>query len=187
MAKQFPAILDDHRQFIESQHMFFVGTAVAEGRVNISPKGMDSLRVMSENRVVWRNLTGSGNETDGHVQIDPRMTLMFVSFEKRPMILRLYGNARVIHHRDADWPDLNALFPASVGARQIFDVEIDLVQTSCGFSIPFFDYAGERDTLAKWAEAKGEDGVHDYWRDRNGATIDGIPTGTAQSNLGEPV
>ena len=119
MGKQFDAISDDHKSFIEAQHIFFSGSAANEGKVNISPKGMDSLRVMGPNRIVWRNLTGSGNETAGHLALNPRMTLMWCGFETRPMILRCYGTAKTLHNRDSDFAKLNALFPSSYGARQI--------------------------------------------------------------------
>jgi len=177
MAKQFDVLTGDHRRFIEAQHLFFVATAAEDGRVNVSPKGMDSLRVAGANRIYWRNLTGSGNETVGHLRHVNRMTLMWCSFDRRPLILRAYGTARALHPQDAEFAPLNAAFAPSPGARQIFDVTIDLVQTSCGFAIPFFDYKGERDVLAKWAEDKGPDKIATYWATRNTHTIDGLPTG----------
>lgn len=176
MAKQFGEITDDHRQFIEAQHMFFCGTAAAEGTVNISPKGMDSLRVLGPNRIIWRNLTGSGNETAGHLALINRMTLMWCGFEKRPMIMRAYGTARTLHPRDADFASLNAHFPQSVGARQIYDMQVEILQTSCGYAVPFFDHAGPRDVLAKWADDKGTSGIETYWAERNQTTIDGLAT-----------
>ena len=177
MAKQYDALTDDHRAFIAASHIFFVGTAAAEGRVNISPKGMDTLRVLGPNRIVWLNLTGSGNETAGHLARVNRMTLMWAGFEKRPLILRAYGTARTLHPRDAGWADLAALFAADPGVRQIFDVAVDLVQTSCGYAVPHFDFAGDRDTLARWAEDKGADGIRAYWDEKNRTTLDGAPTG----------
>jgi len=176
MAKQFESISHDHAAFIAAQHLFFVGTAAADGRVNISPKGMDSLRVLGPNRIVWRNLTGSGNETAGHLAQVNRMTLMWCGFETRPMILRAYGAARTLHPRDADFGALNGTFPPAIGARQLYDMTVDLVQTSCGFAVPFMDFASERDVLTHWAEDKGKEGVTAYWADRNQKTIDGLPT-----------
>jgi len=120
----------------------------------VSPKGMDSLRLIDDNRVIWLNLTGSGNETSAHVQESPRMTLMFCAFEGDPMILRLYGQAKVVHHSDKSWKDLISLFPSLPGARQIFDMQIDLVQASCGMAVPFYDYAGDRNQLIDWAAKK---------------------------------
>ncbi len=176
MAKQFDRITDDHRAFIAAQHMFFCGTAADEGRVNISPKGMDSLRVMGPNRIIWRNLSGSGNETAAHLLRINRMTLMWCGFETRPMIMRAYGTARVLHPRDRDFDDLNATFPHDNGARQIFDMTVDLLQTSCGYAVPFFDYQGERDVLAKWAQDNGRDGIKAKWARDNQHSIDGLPT-----------
>ncbi|APE43101.1 pyridoxamine 5'-phosphate oxidase [Sulfitobacter alexandrii] len=176
MAKQFDSISADHRQFIEAQHIFFCGTAAAEGRVNVSPKGMDSLRVLDPNRIVWRNLTGSGNETAAHLAQVNRMTLMWCGFETRPMILRAYGSARTLHPRDHAFAELNAAFPPDPGARQIYDLTVDLVQTSCGFAVPFFDHKAPREVLRKWSEDKGPDGVAAYWRERNLNSIDGLPT-----------
>ena len=176
MAKQFDQINDSHRSFIEAQHMFFCGSAAPDGRVNISPKGMDSLRVMGPNRIVWRNLTGSGNETAGHLARLNRMTLMWCGFEKQPMIMRAYGDAQVLHPRDAGFAALNALFPTALGARQIYDMRVQMLQTSCGYAVPFYTHAGDRDVLSKWAEDKGETGIATYWDERNRATIDGMPT-----------
>lgn len=176
MATQFPDISDTHRSFIEAQHLFFVGTAAPDGRVNVSPKGMDSLRVLAPDRIVWRNLTGSGNETAGHLAQINRITLMWCGFEQKPMILRAYGTAKTLHADDAEFAELNALFYADPGARQIYDVSVEMVQSSCGFAVPFYDYVSDREVLKNWASDKGEDGVRTYWKDRNTRTIDGLPT-----------
>ena len=176
MGKQFDYISDDHRQFIEAQDMFFCGTAAEEGSVNISPKGMDSLRVLGPNRIVWRNWTGSGNETAAHLARINRMTLMWCGFEKRPMILRAYGTARTLHPRDAGFDVLNADFPPSDGARQIYDMTVSMMQASCGFAVPFFEHQGPRDVLKSWTEDKGPEGIATYWKERNQTTIDGLPT-----------
>lgn len=182
MGKKYDAISDKHIEFIGAQKLFFVGTATADGRVNVSPKGMDTLRVLSPNRVVWLNVTGSGNETAAHVQQNPRMTLMFCAFEGDPLILRLYGTARVVHHSDAEWAELISLFPPLPGARQIFDLALDLAQSSCGEGVPFFDYVGEREDLINWTLKKGEDGIRQYWADRNSVSLDGLPTGIVEKN-----
>jgi len=180
MATQFPAFQDVHVRFIEAQHIFFTGTAGPEGRVNVSPKGMDSLRVLGPSRIAWMNLTGSGNETAGHLLDNPRMTLMWCSFEARPLILRAYGSARTLHPGDDGWDDLASLFPAHRSARQIYDLQIDMVQSSCGYAVPFMDYAGERDTMQNWVDARSDAEIRDYWSDRNTVTIDGKPTGVPQ-------
>jgi Pyridoxamine 5''-phosphate oxidase. len=188
MGQRFNDIQEKHRLFIEQQKLFFVGTATADSRVNISPKGMDSLRVINQSRVAWLNVTGSGNETAAHVQEHPRMTLMFVAFEGNPLILRLYGTAKVIHQGDAEWAELFALFPAIPGARQIFDVQIDLVQSSCGMAVPFFDYVEERTLLNDWARKQGEQGLREYWKKKNQLTLDGEPTHIlAKSGLAEDI
>lgn len=176
MGKQFDALQDDHIRFIGEQHMFFTGSAAPTGRVNISPKGMDSLRVLSPNRILWRNLTGSGNETDGHLRLANRITLMWCSFTTRPIILRAFGTATVSHVDDAAWGDLDGHFPPALGARQVFDVSVDLVQSSCGYGVPFFSFEGDRPVMDQWAADKGADGVRQYWTDRNQTTIDGFPT-----------
>lgn len=175
MAQRFGQLTEQHIQFINEQKIFFVGTATADSRVNISPKGLDSLRVLSSSRVLWLNLTGSGNETAAHVQQMPRMTLMFCAFEGEPLILRLYGAARVVHRRDPQWDELNSHFPRLPGARQIFDLAVDLVQTSCGFGVPLYTYTGQRQLLLDWAIKKGEEGVQRYWQEKNQSSLDGVP------------
>jgi hypothetical protein len=182
MAKRFDSLAEQHIQFIAKQKVFFVGTAAADSRVNISPKGMDTLRVIDPKRVAWLNLTGSGNETAAHVLSDPRMTLMFCAFEGPPLILRLYGHARAVHLNDPEWDRLHALFPPLPGARQIFDLSVDLVQTSCGFGVPLYQHLGERDELNAWSRKKGEAGVRQYWLDKNQLSIDGLPTQIAEKN-----
>lgn len=177
MAKQFAGFEDAHLKFIEAQHMFFVGSAAASGRVNISPKGQDSLRVLGANRLIWLNLTGSGNETAGHLLDQNRMTVMWCSFTTKPMILRAYGSAKTIHPRDAAWDALIKAFPEIPGARQIYDMSIDMVQTSCGYAVPFFDNPRPRSTLTTWAEDRGPEGIKAYWDEKNRETIDGFPTG----------
>ena len=132
------------RNFIEDQIMFFVSTAAPEGRVNMSPKRLDSLRIISDQKIVWLSLSGSGNETAAHMLQDPRMTLMFCAFEGDALILRAYGSAETLHPRDAGWDELAKLFPAMAGSRQIFDMKIDLVQTSCGTGVPVMTCQGQR-------------------------------------------
>jgi hypothetical protein len=183
MGQQYSAIPDKLARFIQQQKLFFVGTATAESRVNVSPKGMDSLRVLDANRVIWLNVTGSGNETAAHVQVNPRMTIMFAAFDGSPMILRLYGQAKAVHHNDSQWAALMTHFGDVPGARQIFDMQIDLVQSSCGMAVPLFEYQAERDQLKNWAEKQGEEGIHTYWRNKNQHTIDGIDTHIVALNL----
>lgn len=177
MAERFSALEDKHIEFIGEQQMFFVGTAAAKGRVNVSPKGMDTFRVLSPTEVAWLNLTGSGNESAAHVLDNPRMTVMFCSFDKQPLIMRLYGKAEVVHSRDAKWPALLALFPEDVGARQVFRLQLELVLTSCGYGVPRYELLGERPTLKKWSQKHGREGIEQYWRDKNVTSLDGSNTG----------
>ena len=182
MAKQFPRLALAHQTFIAAQHLFFVGTAAATGRVNLSPKGMDSLRVLDPNRILWRNSTGSGNETAGHLRLASRMTLMWCAFDEQPLILRCYGTARTIHRDDPGWAAGNTAFPPDPAARQLFDLTIDLVQTSCGFGVPRLSYDGERPDADAWTAEKGPGGIRRYWDETNRTTLDGFPTGI-EANL----
>jgi hypothetical protein len=167
------------RNFIEDQIMFFVSTAAPEGRVNMSPKRLDSLRIISDQKIVWLSLSGSGNETAAHMLQDPRMTLMFCAFKGDHLILRTYGNAKVIHPRDAEWADLYALFPDYAGARNIFVLDIDLVTTSCGSGVPEMSVVrsrGETD-LEPWYDDMGPQKVREFWEKKNLTSLDGQPTG----------
>jgi len=163
-------------KFITAQKIFFVATAANHGRINLSPKGMDSFRVIDKNKVHWLNLTGSGNETAAHLGVDGRITIMFCSFEGAPMILRIYGKGTVINPNDDNWSEAVGNFPVLAGTRQIIEITIDTVQTSCGMSIPHFDFKGERLELDEWAKSKGEEGIKAYWKEKNEVSIDGIPT-----------
>jgi hypothetical protein len=176
MGKQYPQISSTLQEFAERQHMFFVGTAASDGRVNISPKGMDSLRITNSNQVVWLNSTGSGNESAAHILENPRMTVMFCAFEGAPMILRLFGTARAIHPRDAEWESLYGLFNPLPGARQVFVLEIDLVQTSCGMGVPFYDHVETREDLNKYWAARTPEQINNYHLEKNTKSIDGKPT-----------
>ncbi|BDS11756.1 pyridoxamine 5'-phosphate oxidase family protein [Aureispira anguillae] len=180
MGKQLESLTTNLTEFIRQQKMFFVGTAMKEGRVNISPKGMDTFRVLGANRIVWLNLTGSGNETATHLLDSSRMTIMFCAFEGKPLILRLYGTAKAYHERDKEFHEHIDLFPEDVGSRQIIVMEIDLVQTSCGYGIPFMDYKEERTILKTWAEKKGKQKIEAYWKEKNSISLDGHATGIVE-------
>lgn len=176
MGKAYTSILPEHEAFIKEQKMFFVGTAAADGHVNISPKGYDSFRILSSNKVAYLDLTGSGNETSAHLSESNRMTYMFVAFQGQPMILRLYGTGRVILPNSSEWNELAAHFELHPGFRQIIVSDIEIVKTSCGFSIPLLSYEGERDTLMKWAVNKGEEKLLEYRKEKNATSMDGILT-----------
>ena len=166
-------------KFIEKQPVFFVATAGAEGRVNLSPKGMDTLRVIDNSRIAWLNLSGSGNETAAHVLETQRMTLMFCAFEGDAMILRTYGMAEMIYPHHNTWDDAIAQFPTTGGSRQIFNLNIDMVQTSCGSGVPFMDFVKSRgdEELAPYFDEIGAEGREKFWRKKNVTSIDGKPTG----------
>ena len=151
MGRIYDELEEPLQQFIRQQKMFFVATATAEGRINLSPKGLDTFRILDSQRVAWLNLTGSGNETAAHLQTHPRMTIMFNAFEGKPMILRLYGQAKVIHQGDVEWETAAGLFPDMAGTRQIIEMQIESVQTSCGMAVPLYEYQGQRDELVQWA------------------------------------
>ncbi len=176
MAKFYNELSDDLQSFIARQHIFFVATAPENGRINLSPKGMDAFRCVNSNQVMFLNVTGSGNETAAHLAENGRLTIMFCSFEKRPLILRLYGTGKAIHPRDAEWASLFAQFDPIPGARQIITMQVESVQTSCGFAVPFYEFQGERNALKKWAENQGEDGLKTYQQENNQESIDGLPT-----------
>jgi hypothetical protein len=180
MAKQFEHIEPAHAAFIAEQHIFFTASAAATGRINISPRGADAFRVLNANTVAYLDQTGSGNETAAHLRASGRLTIMFCGFENVPMILRLYGQGRSLWKGT---PEYAALLDTAFdneeapGARQIICLDVEMVQTSCGYGVPLFEFKEERPTLRRWAESKGEDGVAAYWRQKNVYSIDGFETG----------
>lgn len=176
----FDQLNDKHRAFIAAQQMFFTASAPsAGGRINLSPKGIDGLRIIDDSTICYLDLTGSGNETAAHIRDNGRLTIMLCSFAETPLILRLYGRGRSVQPGDGDqWNELLALFPhARPGTRQIIVLHIDSVQTSCGFGVPHYEFTGQRDTLLEWGEKKGEEKVREYQRTKNVTSIDGLPTG----------
>ncbi len=169
-----PPLID----FIHGQPMFFVGAAADAGRVSVSPKGMDTLRVLGPSRIVWLNLTGSGNETAAHVAANPRMTLLFCSFTDMPMILRVYGSARVVHPRDDGWAELAPHFPEYAGSRQLFDVTVTDAVTSCGTGVPVMRLESVRgdEELEPFYAAMSDDELATFWREKNVTSLDGLPS-----------
>ena len=176
MARRYDDLNPEHIKFIQQQKLFFVGTAANDGTINVSPKGWDSLRVLSPNRIAWLNITGSGNETAAHLAQNERMTMMFCAFDGNPKILRLYGKAVAAHPRDENWDELSALFEPHASARQYIDFRIEVVQTSCGFGVPFYDFVEPRDNMDRWLAAKSDEDIEDYWREKNQVSLDGLPT-----------
>lgn len=176
MAKFYPELSDALRQFIAAQHMFFTATAPVDGRINLSPKGIDTFRCLDSKTVAYLDLTGSGNEASAHLFENGRMTIMFCSFQGDPLILRLYGQGSVIRPHDPAWADLSVHFDLLPGTRQIVKLAIESLQTSCGMGVPLYDFVSDRDALIKWAGKKGQDGIRDYWKVKNQVSIDGLPT-----------
>jgi hypothetical protein len=178
MGKFHDSINSGRKEFIEKQHIFFVSTAPlsADGRINLSPKGLDCFRVLSENKVAYMDLISSGNETSAHTLENGRITIMFCSFDGPPNILRLYGKGFTVLPDTGGWKEYAPYFKIYPSTRQIIVANIDLVQTSCGFGVPLFDYAGERDIHFDWAQKKGEEGLLEYIEKNNLKSLDGLPT-----------
>lgn len=178
MADFFDHLNERHIAFIQAQPMFFTATGCAEGRHNLSPKGMaDTFDVIDPNTVAWLDLTGSGNETAAHLRHDGRITLMFCSFDRSALILRIYGTGEVARPGSKAFEAHKHRFPELPGTRQITFVTVESVQTSCGYAVPKMQLVEERDTLVKWEINKGEDGVADYQHAKNVKSIDGFETG----------
>jgi hypothetical protein len=184
MGKQFSQLAPVHREFIQRQQIFFTASAAGNGRVNVSPKNRSSLRILGANAVVYLDRTGSGNETAAHLLADGRLTLMFCAFEEPPLILRLYGQGRVLHRGS---PEYTALLTSAfdgveaTGARHIISLDVEMVQTSCGLGVPLFDFVEERHGLDRWAQSKGEEGLRQYRIQKNSRSIDGFPTGLPEA------
>jgi hypothetical protein len=176
MAKFFTELDDKLTAFIRAQQLFFTATAPVAGRINLSPKGMDTFRVFDAHTVGYLDLTGSGNETAAHLLENPRLTIMFCSFDTAPLILRLYGTARMVRPADPDWADWIAHFEALPSLRQIVLLTVQSVQTSCGFGVPEYTFRRHRtifDDPTRYEPVK----LAQYWRDKNTVSIDGKPTG----------
>ena len=176
MGRVFETIFDELREWIEEQKLFFVATAPTdpEGHVNLSPKGYDTFRVLDETTVAYLDLTGSGVETIAHLRQTGRITVMFCAFEGPPRIVRLHGRGEVLLPGEPGYDALLDRFGEQRGARAAIRVSVDRISSSCGFSIPYIDYAGERPTLADWAERKGQQGLVEYWAEKNATSIDGL-------------
>ena len=177
MADFFDHITDKHAEFIAEQPMFFTATACSTGRINLSPKGNDSFRVLSPNLCGYLDLGGSGNETAAHIKNDGRLTIMFNSFTRNALIYRLYGKGRVVRPHHPDYEELRAKFPEGGVVRQIILLEVESTQTSCGYAVPIAEEMHDRDTLKKWVANKGEEKILEYQQEYNVVSIDGFDTG----------
>lgn len=178
MGKFSTAIQPHHQEFIEKQHLFFTATAPLSeaGHINLSPKGIDGFKVLSENRVGYMDFIGSGNETSAHVLENGRITFMFCAFDGPPNILRLYGKGRTVLPGTADWEVFSPHFKLYPSTRQIILADIDMVQTSCGYGVPLYEHVGERSILFEWAAKKGSEGLAAYIQEKNLVSMDGLPT-----------
>lgn len=177
MARFYDRLNPELIAFIGAQKIFFTASATATGRINLSPKGTDSLRVLHPSAVAYADLTGSGAETVAHAHHDGRLTLMFMSLEGPPLILRLYGRATAVPPNTPKGRELAQQLPRQPAVRQLIQLDIESVQTSCGYAVPLFTYAGERETYARWVEKKGAEGIAAYWHERNAQSVDGLPVG----------
>ncbi len=183
MAEQFHSIEPSLLAFIEKQHMFFVATAPdsLKGHINLSPKGYDTFRILSPNEVMYLDLTGSGNETSTHIAENGRITFMFCSFDRSPLIMKLYGRGEVILPTSERFEELMSRFDPMAGVRQIIRADIHLVVTSCGYGVPLYDFVAKRETMDRWALQKGVDGIAEFQRTYNSTSIDGQPTPLGRS------
>jgi hypothetical protein len=176
MGKTYDGIDPSLQDFIGRQHVFFVGTAPTsmDGHLNVSPKGLDTFRVLGPRTVAYLDLTGSGIETAAHLRENGRITIMFCAFEGRPMILRLYGRGRVVEPVDDEWGGLMAHFRDDPGVRSIIVVEVERIADSCGYAVPLCTYQGERSQLLAWSDRKGPEGLAEYKQQKNRSSIDGL-------------
>lgn len=178
MGKLYDGITPELIAWVKEQQLFFVGTAplAADGHVNCSPKGLDTLRILDARRVAYLDLTGSGAETIAHLRENGRIVFMFCALAGAPKIVRFHGRGAVATPKSPDWPKLISLFPGYPGARAIIHADITRVSDSCGFGVPKFEFVEERDTLARWADAKKIEGLPLYRKQHNARSIDGLPS-----------
>jgi len=176
MGKEYPEIDTKIRTWVEKQKIFFVATAplAGDGMVNCSPKGMDSFRILGPRTVAYLDLTGSGVETIAHLRENQRIVIMMCAFEGPPQIIRFHGKGRVLQKGSTDYDAQISHFEEYPGARAIIIIDVDRISDSCGYSVPYYDYKGERDVLLKWAKNKGDDGVSDYQANNNRKSLDGL-------------
>jgi hypothetical protein len=189
MGKVMDEMSADLAEFIRAQPLFFVATAPlsAEGHVNLSPKGLDTFRILSPKRLAYLDMTGSGNETSAHLAENGRITLMFCSFDERPKIVRIYGKGQTVLPSDSTWPQLISGFEDRLGRRQLIVIDVKRIATSCGFGVPQMQFMHQRQMLDDWAQKKGEAGLETYRQEKNLRSIDGLTTPLGQTqNLGKP-
>lgn len=177
MGKSYDSITPELSQWIERQHMFFVATAplADDGLINCSPKGMDTFRILGPREVAYLDLTGSGIETVAHARENGRIVFMFCGFEGPPRIVRLHGTAEVCGLGSPQYDSLTSLFPVYVGSRSIVRARLTRISGSCGYGVPRYRYDGDRNTLVRWSESKGQDALAQYRQSKNARSLDGLP------------
>lgn len=182
MGRLFEEINDTLKEFLESSPVFFVATAPSGtgGHINVSPKGMDSFRVISPTQVAYIDMTGSGAETIAHIRDNGRITIMFTAFSGNPNIIRLYGKAEAVYLNTDEFPKLLKAFDKTrvsklPGIRSIIKVDIERISDSCGFGVPLMDFVGNRDEMANWATKQGDEKLQKYRAEKNATSIDGLP------------
>lgn len=171
------ASLEEVRDFLESQHVFFVATAPSgrDGHVNLSPKGLDGFRILGPSTAAYVDYPGSGVETIAHLRDDGRIVVMFCAFDGAPRIVRLWGRGDVVEPGAPEFPELVARFAPALAVRAVIRIHVTRIGSSCGYGVPRYDYAGERDVLVNWANKKGADGLAAYQAEKNRLSIDGLP------------
>ncbi len=176
MGKPYEQLDEKLIDFIGRQHVFFVGSTPndPDGHLNISPKGLDTFRILGPRTVAYQDLAGSGIETVAHLRENRRLTIMFCAFEGAPMILRLHGRGRIVEPGDPEWDDLVERFPSQPGTRSVVVLDLDRIADSCGFAVPVYEYRRERTQLADWSRHKGPAGLEQYKAAKNRNSIDGL-------------
>ena len=177
MGRVFPAIDETVAEFIQQQQMFFVATAplTADGHVNLSPKGLDSFRILDERTVAYLDLVGSGIETVAHLKENGRIVVMFCAVSGPPKILRLHGQGEVIEPSHESFEALRPQFPSHCGVRSIIRIRCSRISDSCGFGVPLYEFRGHRAQLLDWAERKGQESLEQYQQEKNARSLDGLP------------
>ena len=177
MSDTHTEIDDKLAEFIRDQHMFFVATAPSslDGHLNLSPKGLDTFSILDTRTVAYLDLTGSGIETVAHLRENGRIVVMFCAFNGAPKIVRIYGRGEVIEPGMEGFDDLRVLFPPHSGTRAVIRVNVTRVSTSCGWRVPNYEFAEDRDKLLDSADQKGPDGIAAYQQSKNRSSVDGLP------------
>jgi hypothetical protein len=177
MGKSYDGITLELSLWIERQRIFFIATAplAGDGLINCSPKGMDTFRILGPREVAYMDLTGSGVETIAHSRENGRIVFMFCAFEGPPKVVRLHGTSEVFPVDSPEFLTVAALFPSGLGHRAIIRARLTRISDSCGYGVPRYDYAGDRDTLMRWAASKGPERLQQYRRDKNARSLEGLP------------